>query len=275
MRRSASFLILALLVLDCFTSHTQLAFASSVNDADEELEMLVAPKQQRAGGNDDAAGASSSSGYRVQGEVLVGKPGLNIPGGWQAHTRVLLNGGAMSAFVRLDGSFELLDVPSGVHLLEVVHPSYMFEPVRVEVSSKHNGRVRAKRAYFGAAPAAGSQQSSSQQSGLGSSITGDNLAYPLKLQARGAAQFFQRREGVDIRGMLMNPMVLMMGVMLIMAYAMPKMMENMDPEERRQMEENNPMNRAAEMPDLTQMLSAALSGNTNAANARATAPRQR
>ena len=79
------------------------------------------------------------------------------------------------------------NVPSGSYLVEVVNPTYAFEPVRVDVNSK--GKLRARR-LNNIQPSAVSQ-----------------LTYPLKFKARGKASYFQQREQWRITDFLFNPMV--------------------------------------------------------------------
>ena len=53
--------------------------------------------------------------------------------------------------------------------------------------------------------------------------------------------FFEKREGFNWSGMLMNPMVLMMGFTLLIMVVFPKMMENMDPEQLKEMQKGGVM----------------------------------
>ena len=58
------------------------------------------------------------------------------------------------------------------------------------------------------------------------------LPFPLPLEPLVATPtFFEKREGFNWAGMLMNPMVLMMGVTVLIMVVFPKMMQNMDPEQ--------------------------------------------
>lgn len=41
---------------------------------------------------------------------------------------------------RTDGSFAVNDVPSGSYVVEIVSPSFRFDPVRVDITSK--GKMR-------------------------------------------------------------------------------------------------------------------------------------
>ena len=79
------------------------------------------------------------------------------------------------------------NVPSGSYIVEVANPTYAFEPVRVDITSK--GKMRARKLN-------NIQPSSVTQ-----------VTYPLKFKARGKANYFQQREQWRITDFLMNPMV--------------------------------------------------------------------
>ena len=64
------------------------------------------------------------------------------------------------------------------------------------------------------------------------------LPFPLPLEPLVAKPtFFEKREGFNWSGMLMNPMVLMMGVTVLIMVVFPKMMSNMDPEQLKEMQQ--------------------------------------
>jgi len=127
--------------------------------------------------------------------------------------RVTLNGGAYSAIPRHDGSFKLHAVPPGAYLLEVLDTQSVWPSVRIEVGT--SGKVRALLSH-------------SRQP----------LPFPLPLEPLVAKPtFFEKREGFRWSSMLMNPMVIMMGVTVLIMFVMPKMMENMDPEQLKEMQE--------------------------------------
>ena len=89
--------------------------------------------------------------------------------------------------VRPDGSFSI-SVPSGSYVVEATHPTYLFDPARVEINSK--GKIRARTVNH--------IQPSAMQS----------LAYPLRFKSRGRAPYFQRREQWRITDFLFSPMVI-------------------------------------------------------------------
>jgi len=127
--------------------------------------------------------------------------------------RVVLNGGAYSAIARQDGSFKLHAVAPGSYLLEVLDTQSVWPTVRLDVSAT-SGKARALLTH-------------SRQP----------LPFPLPLEPLVAKPtFFEKREGFNWGGMLMNPMVLMMGVTLLIMVVFPKMMANMDPEQLKEMQ---------------------------------------
>ena len=95
----------------------------------------------------------------------------------------------------------------GTYLLEVLDTQSVWPTVRLEVSA--TGKARALLTH-------------SRQP----------LPFPLPLEPLVATPtFFEKREGFNWAGMLMNPMVLMMGVTVLIMVVFPKMMQNMDPEQ--------------------------------------------
>ena len=88
---------------------------------------------------------------------------------------------------RSDGNFVINNVPSGSYIVEVANPTFVFEPTRVDITSK--GKMRARRLN--------NLQPSAVQT----------VTYPLKFKARGKANYFQPREQWRITDFLFNPMV--------------------------------------------------------------------
>lgn len=78
-------------------------------------------------------------------------------------------------------------MPSGSYDVEVANPDYMFEPVRVDITSK--GKIRARKLNL--------LQPAQVQ------LT----TYPLKFKAKGKPNYFQQREQWRITDFLFNPMV--------------------------------------------------------------------
>lgn len=108
---------------------------------------------------------------------------------WISETKVIVDGGIYVGFLRPDGSFTIRDVPAGSYIVDAISPNYLFEPVRVDISGRAKGKIRARRVNF-------LQNSAVIQ-----------LPYPLKFKAKAPAPFFEKREKWNIKDMLMNPMV--------------------------------------------------------------------
>lgn len=177
-------------------------------------------------------GAASISrngeGYVIEGRVrtegLVGK-GVAFK---TANVKVLLNAGQKVAFIRPDGYFSFHGVPAGTHLLEVVALGYFFSPVRVDVSARLQGQVQA-------------------------TLTENRrrLSEPLILEPLREEYYFEKREPFSLMGLLKSPMGLMVGFMVVAVFVLPKLMENIDPEEMKRVQEEM---RNQPTPSLTNFL---------------------
>jgi len=107
-----------------------------------------------------------------------------------------------------DGSFTVDGIPSGSYVVEVANRDYVFEPVRVDITSK--GKMRGRKLNL-LQPAVVSV-----------------VPYPLKLTGRQPANYFRKREEWRLMDMLMNPMVLMMVLPLLFIVVLPKLMNTGD-----------------------------------------------
>ncbi|XP_039005078.1 ER membrane protein complex subunit 7 homolog [Hibiscus syriacus] len=129
-----------------------------------------------------------------------------------SNVKVILNGGQM--YLRgHDGYFSFYYVPSGTHLIEVVAMGYFFSPVRVDVSARNPGKVHAAL--------------TENKRGLS-----ELVLKPLRNE-----QYYEVEEPFSIKSLLKSPMGLMLGFMMVVAFFMPKLVENMDPEEMRRAHE--------------------------------------
>ncbi|TKR68692.1 hypothetical protein L596_030938 [Steinernema carpocapsae] len=162
----------------------------------------------------ETAPAEAQALYTIEGEAAV--PADLLPKKfWQRSLRILVDHGKYVGFVREDGKFAIHNIPSGSYIIEVANADYVFEPVRVDISSR--GKMRARRLNV-LQPNAVSQ-----------------IAYPLNLVARQPANYFRKREELRVTDMLMNPMVLMVAVPLVLMLVLPKLAAN-DPELQKEME---------------------------------------
>lgn len=156
-----------------------------------------------------AAAGAATARYEIRGQVQL--PGhISIPA--TAPVFLTLNGGQHLTQVRADGSFVFPDVAPGAHLLEVSCTELTFRPVRVDISVRHSGKIKARYADGSRAP----------------------LAYPLVLAPERRTQYYEIREPFNLMAMLSSPMVLMALFTVAMLFVMPKMMDGMDPEQLKQ-----------------------------------------
>ena len=131
-------------------------------------------------------------------------------------TRVSLNAGEQHTYSRLDGTFAFYNVPPGVHLVDVYSHEFMFSQVKIQLLE---GFMDAPKCIEYAYPGANKQ----------------SVAHPLILTAYATYEYFENRPGFSILALLKNPMLLMMIFSVGLMYVMPKMMENLDPEEQERM----------------------------------------
>ena len=129
---------------------------------------------------------NSAAIYKIEGKVQVTDTSISD---WAPHVKVLVDGGRFIGFIKQDGSFVINNVPPGSYLVEVSSPNYVFEPARVDISSK-TGKMRARK------------------SDLLRPTAVTSLPYPLKFKANVQANFFTKREEWSLFSTLMNPMVL-------------------------------------------------------------------
>lgn len=170
---------------------------------------------------------STVQSYRVEGRV-------RAPYGSElTKMKVVLDDGSHVGFVRPDGHFTIHNVPRGSYIAQAVSTSLVFEPVRVEITSK--GAIRARKLSH-LRPSA---------------VT--IVKYPLDFNAVGPPRYFQQREKFSIFDLLKNPYVLTMVLPILVLAVLPKMVNSQDPEIRKEMEESMKMfnPNQSQMPDMS------------------------
>ncbi|XP_019163144.1 PREDICTED: ER membrane protein complex subunit 7 homolog isoform X2 [Ipomoea nil] len=172
---------------------------------------------------------ASGDGYTINGRVKL--PGFNLKGSGllakASDVKVLLNGGQRVTFLRPDGYFSFHNVPAGTHLIEVDAIGYFFSPVRVDVSARNPGKVQA-------------------------ALTENRRSLTeLVLEPLREEQYYEIREPFSVMSIVKSPMGLMVGFMLLVVFVMPKLVENMDPEEIRRAQEEM---RSQGVPTLSSLL---------------------
>eukprot|EP00249_Psilotum_nudum_P007304 c20464_g1_i1 orf=349-966(-) len=155
----------------------------------------------------------NDGGYTIDGRVKTDALGTKGLPPKTADVKVILNGGQRVAFIRPDGYFAFHGVPAGTHLVEVVAMGFFFSPVRVDVSARLHGQVQATL--------------TENRKSLGEFLT---------LEPLREEQYYEKREPFSLMGLLKSPMGLMVGFMLVAVVLLPKLMENIDPEEMKRVQ---------------------------------------
>lgn len=184
-----------------------------------------------------------SGRYVIEGVVYRPEdPSLN---NWQVETKIHVNGGEFIGFLRQDGSFVIHNVPSGSYVVEVVHPDYMYEPVRVEINSK--GKYRARKVNY-----------------VQTSLV-IQVPYPLRMKPVTKFRYFQMREQWRLTDFLFNPMVIMMVLPLLLIMVLPKMMNS--PETKEELKQIGNLTKMGEMPEMSEMITSLFNrGQSNKAS---------
>eukprot|EP00511_Aplanochytrium_stocchinoi_P001936 CAMPEP_0204841970 /NCGR_PEP_ID=MMETSP1346-20131115/44334_1 /ASSEMBLY_ACC=CAM_ASM_000771 /TAXON_ID=215587 /ORGANISM="Aplanochytrium stocchinoi, Strain GSBS06" /LENGTH=234 /DNA_ID=CAMNT_0051980481 /DNA_START=86 /DNA_END=790 /DNA_ORIENTATION=+ len=156
----------------------------------------------------------------VRGKLTFGPKAAQSLNGYLPSIMVSLDGGKRTTYSRPDGSFEFRHVPAGTYHMSISHPMVFFEAYRLSVGK--DGKVRASNVLTGKREKKEMVQSGSQ---------------PIVITALGTMQYFEPRKQLNVLSMFMNPMGIMMGFMMLMVFVMPKMMDSIDPEELKKMQE--------------------------------------
>lgn len=151
-------------------------------------------------------------------------------------TKILINYGQLIAFPSEDGSFEVTGLTSESYIVEASHPMYVYEPMRVDITSK--GKIRARRVNY-----------------IQPSLV-QTLDYPLSFRPKGIYNYFIPRETWRITDILLNPMVILMVVPLVIIWLLPKMM---NPQEVQAQRESIP---EYNVPELSEMITSVFGGPT-------------
>lgn len=131
-------------------------------------------------------------------------------------TRLSLNAGEQLTYSRLDGTFAFYNVPPGVHLVDVYSHTLMFSQIKCQLLEDSMANPTCIEYAY---PGANKQP----------------IAHPLVLTAHATYEYFEQRPGFSVFSLLRNPMLLMMLFSIGMMYLMPKMMDNLEPEEKEKM----------------------------------------
>ncbi|KAL5961812.1 ER membrane protein complex subunit 7 [Taenia solium] len=154
---------------------------------------------------------------------------------WAAETKVRVDGNRYLGFVKPDGGFIISDVAPGSYLVEFTNPTFLFQPVRVDINSK--GKIRARSVNLLRTTAVKA------------------ITHPLRIATVGKAMYFQPREQLRTLDLLLNPTVLCMVIPLLFLMLIPKLMDTNDPEFKEMQKNSIFGGRSAETPDISDYLS--------------------
>eukprot|EP00735_Rhodelphis_limneticus_P001707 TRINITY_DN1236_c0_g1::TRINITY_DN1236_c0_g1_i1::g.26912::m.26912 TRINITY_DN1236_c0_g1::TRINITY_DN1236_c0_g1_i1::g.26912 ORF type:complete len:231 (-),score=72.44,sp/A5PJA8/EMC7_BOVIN/33.52/2e-19,DUF2012/PF09430.5/6.7e-22,CarboxypepD_reg/PF13620.1/0.24 TRINITY_DN1236_c0_g1_i1:821-1471(-) len=169
--------------------------------------------------------------YDIEGRVN----NLNKP----SQARVLVDG-HVACIPRSDGTFTIHMMTSGSHVVEVQSTEFYYPSMRVEVGEANLGSGKSVRAW------------AMDETGK-KSLT----PYPLVFTPKFKPNYFEVKEQFSYGVFLKNPMVIMMLFTGLMVFVTPKLMDNMDPEELKEMQK-----RQEEMGDPSKMWSNLFGGNS-------------
>lgn len=158
---------------------------------------------------------AAHQGYVVEGRVKVEGMGARVFPSKSANVQVIWNGGQQKTFVRPDGYFAFQGVTAGTHLIEVFAAGYSFSPVRVDVSARLHGKVRAlaveTRRYYSDA---------------------------LVLEPNRQEGYYEVRETFSALALVKTPMGMMVCFMVVALLVLPRLMDSIDPEEMKKVQED-------------------------------------
>lgn len=180
--------------------------------------------------------ASLVSSFDVEGAVSMPPA---APSDWMIEARVFVTEGEkrLMGFIRADGSFRVHNVPTGSYVVEVMHPRFVFESVRLDIISG-KGRVRARKLNLLLSNAV------------------KTIPYPLQLSSAGQARYFTPREQLRTMDLLLNGNVLLMVAPLVLVFIMVKVMNSQDPELQKEVQQQmNMFNAKQNVPEVSELLS--------------------
>ncbi|KAJ0124912.1 hypothetical protein J7T55_006255 [Diaporthe amygdali] len=151
-----------------------------------------------------------------------------------------------SAYLSPANTFAFHNVSEGSYLLDVHSPTHVFAPLRIDVVPVVSGagqtekdektaklKVNAWETYRG---------NDWNNKGESAVVTNGGA---LEVKVLGSKNFFVERSGFNVLSILKNPMILLGLVSMGIFFGMPYLVDNMDPEMKKEWEESqksNPMN---------------------------------
>lgn len=128
---------------------------------------------------------------------------------------LVTSGRTYRTLLQTDNAFVFRNVTEGSYLLEVLAPSHLFAPLRVDVD--HTGAVAGAWVTF--------RGNTWENRGPALPVLVDEHAYTIETRAAMEKTYFVLREGFQPLKMLGSPMILIAIFSLVMVYFLPRMME--------------------------------------------------
>ncbi|KAJ3430956.1 er membrane protein complex subunit [Anaeramoeba flamelloides] len=146
----------------------------------------------------------------VEGRIYI--PGKRRP----EQVKILLNGGEYTAYTLRNGEFKFPSIESGIYFLEVDSKDYAFSPIKIDVCTKGK-TIRAKTA----------------------DETFKSVKHPLKLTPYSTKVYYEKGQPLNPLKIFKSPMGIMIAVSLFSMFIIPKLSGSIDPEELKQMQQEN------------------------------------
>eukprot|EP00923_Selenidium_pygospionis_P030998 GHVN01055074.1.p1 GENE.GHVN01055074.1~~GHVN01055074.1.p1 ORF type:complete len:164 (+),score=28.53 GHVN01055074.1:156-647(+) len=138
----------------------------------------------------EAHDTQHDTGVRIEGVGRFGDHPSEVSN--SINTRILLNGGMYSTQCLSTGAFAIQQVPPGSYLLEVIHPTLVFQPVLVDVGyaegSSRTSQQLQTSAYLYSPEIDGATVRQMSRSSTGALR---RLKYPLGLSPGGEIEIFE------------------------------------------------------------------------------------
>ncbi|KZF20578.1 hypothetical protein L228DRAFT_269881 [Xylona heveae TC161] len=185
-----------------------------------------------------ATAASTILRVAVPSTSLLPNPGASLP----ASTKLTLTtlGKDYEAPISRDGTFTLRNVEEGSYLLSVACLDYIFPKLRVDIG----GDVELVTTEAGSPADAGIETKVQMIKAWQTfpdtewANTGETQAVdPISLAPLVKKEYYVKREGFSPLSLLRNPMILLGLASLGLIFGMPKVMDNLDPEMKAELEE--------------------------------------
>jgi len=190
--------------------------------------------------------------FTVRGRIVTDSPLLSDLSSVSPETKALLNGGiAGRGLIQVDGTFELVDVPTGQYVLSIMSRDFIFPTFALDVDAEKDVvTVKPHRTTF--LPLSNAP----------------SLPHPVIFRPTIKPEYFDIKQGWNLKGLIMgNPMMLLMVVGVGMMFLLPKLLAMIDPEalaevqaNQRRSQEN--MSKIQNM-DFNDSVSKFLSGSTD------------